>query len=170
MISVSTRAEIHADLFGIPLKRIEIAWDGIWHDGRLLDFRGTTTRNGETDSVRGWSQGERFIVEGARGRTIAPADIQPINPWSSQFVRATIFMSPETGKLSTALIEDNGMKLLNLDGRPRQVHHYTLKAEGLHHLYFDDQGKLVETVFAGITGSVTLALKEHAVSQLTDAQ
>ena len=161
-VAIATRADIRVKMLGVSLQSIQLDWNEAWSGGRLQDFSGRTVRNKEINSVHAWSEGAGYIVEGEAGRTLAPPGLQPINPWSSHFADASMLMSPESGKLYRASLEEVGTQLLNAAGRARVVRHYVVHAGGTSHFYFDESGLLIATEYADITGTVTISLKQGA--------
>jgi hypothetical protein len=161
-VAIATRADIRVEMFGVSMHTMQLAWNEEWLDGHLQDFRGRTVRNREINSVHAWSEGDGYVVEGKAGHTLAPVGLQPINPWSVHFADASMVMSPESGKLYAASIEDAGIQMLNAGGRAHRVRHYVLHAGSTNHLYFDESGTLIATEFADITGNVTVSLKQAA--------
>jgi hypothetical protein len=117
-------------------------------------------RNNETSIIHAWSDGAGYVVEGTSGRMAAPAGLQPIAPWSINIVEASMLMSPESGKLYPAAIQDEGFETLNVGGTMRRVRHYVLRAGSTNHLYFDEAGVLLGTEYADITGTVTISVKK----------
>jgi len=127
-VTISTRADVRVEVFGVALHKMQLAWDEAWVEGCLQDFRGRTVRNKETSTIHAWSEGAGYVVEGKSGRTAAPAGLQPIAPWSINIVDASTLMSPESGKLYPVAIQAGGVETLNVGGTMRRVRHYVLRA------------------------------------------
>jgi hypothetical protein len=159
-VTISTRADVHVELLGVSLHRMQVAWDEAWSDGCLKDFRGRTVRNGETSTVHAWSDGAGYIVESDDGRKMAPSGLQPIAPWSIGVLEAAVLMSPESGKLYPASVQADGSQTLKIAGAVHRVEHYVLRAGSTNHLYFDEKGLLVASEYADITGKVTISAKK----------
>ena len=96
---VVTEIDVHVALFGFTLHDAHGQWNEVWQDGYLQQFDATTIADGTTEITEGRKAGGAFVIRAGKKRTEAPADVQPVNPWSLQFVHATTLMSPETGRL-----------------------------------------------------------------------
>ena len=155
---VATNLDIHVALFGITLHDARGTWNEVWEDGSLREFRATTIVDGTTETTEGRNEGKVFAIRAGEKRSEAPADVQPVNPWSLQFVRAKTLMSPESGRLMPAVSRDEGMATVPVQGSAARLHHYTVDAGGTHHLYFDDEGTMVQFEVADITGKATITL------------
>jgi hypothetical protein len=156
---VVTRVDIRVKLLGITLHRVRAEWEETWLAGALQQFNATTTRNGSSESVTGRHEDGKFIVQAGEREFDAPAEIQPANPWSLQFVQAVFFMSPESGEVFPANVKDKGFETIGIGGQSRRVRHYILQTDTTSHLYFDEAGTLLQVEFRDITGSVRFTLR-----------
>jgi len=57
-----------------------------------------------------------------------------------------------------------------LQGTVAHLHHYVVNAAGVHHLYFDDKGTLVQFEFADTTGKATITLDRPRGMTIADAR
>src|SRR5262249_33425493 len=89
----------------------------------------------------------------------APVGVQPVNPWSLQFVRAETLMSPQSGRLFPADISDEGEGSIAIGRRNVHVHHYIVRSDIPNNLYFDDEGTLVSAQYRDFTGLVSFTLE-----------
>ena len=167
---VATKIDVHVALFGFTLHDAHGEWNEVWRDGYLQQFDATTIADGTSEITQGRKAGGAFVIHAGKKRTEAPPDVQPVNPWSLQFVRATTLMSPETGRLIPAVVRDEGLASVALQGTVAQLHHYVVSAAGVHHLYFDDKGRLVQFEFADTTGKATITLDRPRGMTIADAR
>jgi hypothetical protein len=158
MTTVETKIDVHVSLLGIALHDAHGTWREVWQGGRLQAVDATTHADGALEITRGSHEGNAFVIRAGSARIEAPADVQPVNPWSLQFVRATTLMSLESGRLMPAAVRDIGMESRALAGATALLHHYLVEADGVHHLYFDGTGRLVQVEFTDITGKATITL------------
>ena len=169
-VTISTRADVHVEVLGVSLHRMQVTWDEAWSGGCLQDFRGRTVRNGETSTVHAWSEGAGYIVQSDTARSMAPSGLQPIAPWSIAVLDAAVLMSPESGRLYPAAIQAGGSETLKVAGVMHQVEHYVLRAGSTNHLYFDEKGLLVASEYADITGKVTISAKKIIAGAQADGR
>jgi hypothetical protein len=167
---VTTDIAVHVSLFGITLHDAHGQWNEVWQDGGLQKFNATTIADGATETTNGRRVGDVFTIRAGNKRIEAPTDVQPVNPWSLQFVGASTLMSPETGRLIPAAIHDAGMASVTLQGSIARLHHYVVEADGTHHLYFDGDGTLVRFEFADLTGKAIATLAEPYGVAIADAR
>src|SRR5690606_13076348 len=79
-IVVETEVDISAKILFVRVAREKAERRQFWKDGRLVSYK-SVTRSGSKEAVtRGRAEGDRFILEGPRGRIEAPAGLFPINP------------------------------------------------------------------------------------------
>ena len=156
---IATRADVRVDVFGITLHSMRVEWSEIWENGTLQDFSATTTRNGSAETVSGKSTGERFLIRAGTREVDAPADVQPVHPWSLQFVHAAMLMSPQSGRVFPADISDAGEESILVGRQLKRVRHYIVRTDITDHLYFDDEGTLVRAEYRDFTGEVSFTLQ-----------
>jgi hypothetical protein len=167
---VVMKADIRLDVLGMTLHHVSAEWEETWQAGILQHYRATTTRNGSSESVSGRHENGKFVVRAGAREFDAPADVQPVHPWSLQFVRAATLMSPESGQVFPADISDNGPQSIRIGTQSRRVRHYIVRADTTNHLYFDEDGTLLQAEFRDITGRVRLTLQSAAGPHVASAR
>lgn len=167
---VVMRADIRVDVLGVTLHHVSAEWEEVWEEGVLQHYRATTTRNGSSESVSGRHQDGKFVVRTGAREFDAPADIQPVHPWSLQFVKAVTFMSPESGQVFPADISDSGAQSIRIGASSKRVRHYIVRAETTNHLYFGENGTLLQAEFRDITGRVRLTLQSPDEPRVASAK
>ena len=167
---IVTRAEVKVDVLGITLHHVRAEWTETWQDGTLKDYCATTTRNGGTETVSGHHEAGKFVVRTSEREFDAPADVHPVHPWSLQFVHAATLMSPESGRLFPAKIEDKGEQSIRVGKTSRHVRHYVASFDTANHLYFDEDGKLLIAEYRDITGNVRFTLQSADEARVASAR
>jgi hypothetical protein len=167
---VVMKADIRVDVLGMTLHHVSAEWEETWQAGVLQHYRAKTTRNGSSETVSGRHQDGKFVVRAGAREFDAPAHVQPVHPWSLQFVRAVTFMSPESGQVFPANISDNGPQSIRIGTQSRPVRHYIVHADTTNHLYFDEDGTLLQVEFRDITGRVRLTLQSPDAPRVASAQ
>ena len=156
---VVTRAEVKVAVLGLTLHHVRAEWSETWHEDTLRVYRATTMRNGNTTSISGRHEDGRFVVRTQQREFTAPADIHPVHPWSLRFVRAATLISPESGRIFPAAIEDKGAEAISIRGASHYVRHFVASFDSANHLYFDGDGVLVLAKYRDIAGSVSFTLQ-----------
>ena len=154
---MTTTIDVRVDLFGFTLHRIRAEWREDWRAGLLRRFSAMTDTNGTRESVEGEAVAEGFAIHAGGEVRLAPADIRPVNPWSSAFVEATCFMSPESGRITRVEIADEGtIPVARAEGS--YLHKYRVSGDNAANLYFDSSNRLVEFEYLHFTGNVSFSL------------
>ena len=153
---VTADLDIAVTLFSVRIHSVHGRWNEVWQNGYLQQYAATTLTDDATEVTAGQRIGEAFVISAAGKQTLAPVDVQPVNPWSIRFVRASMLMSPETGRVFSATVSDLGVNNLRLGDALVAAHHYVVTGERVNHLYFDEKGQLVQCQYGDITGTVTL--------------
>lgn len=158
---ISTCLIVRVSLLGVTIHSQRGDWFEKWQDGFLDRFNGTTVTNGDIERVTGRRDGDGFTIRSNNETRDAPAEIQPVNPWSKKFVEATVFMSPETGRITHSQFKEEGLMQLELGDGYVQVTAYRANADGEHWVYFDDKGMLVRFKHTDSLGAIYVTrLKE----------
>lgn len=97
--TVTNQVRLRVRILGIIAHREEGDRTEQWKDGRLMAFQGITAVNGDRVEVKGEAKGDTFAVTTPSGTVAAPADIRLSNPWSDNFIGATMMMAVDSGRL-----------------------------------------------------------------------
>ena len=84
----------------------------VWQGDSLTALQTETYDNGRRLRVSGHATSGGFVVDGAAGRILAPADIRPASFWRPDMVAQSRLLDPETGRVlsvgATLLGEERG--------------------------------------------------------------
>jgi len=161
-IRVTTEIDVRVSMLGVTLHDTHGRWREVWRSGFLHSLDAETRADGTLESVRAERDGGGLSVLAGGTRSSAPLEVQPANPWSPDIAHAQTLMSPETGRLFPAGVTDKGMETRVVSGTRMHLRHLVLDADGLHDLYFDPNGTLVQMAFSDITGRATISLAATA--------
>jgi Family of unknown function (DUF6134) len=98
-VTVRTHVEIRVRIAFVTVRQIIADRSELWRNGKLTRYRSVTVRDGKTIEVNGEDQAAGFVIQGPLGKTVAPADVFPSNPWWIAMTRAKTVMAAETGRL-----------------------------------------------------------------------
>jgi MFS family permease len=163
--TITTRLTIHVSLLGITVHRMNAEWHEQWEGGVLSIFEGTTVTNGDTVSISGHRSGHSFIIQTPQGTLEAPLSIHPVNPWSTRFVEANFFMSPETGRITRSHFVDAGPNCLDIGDKTVVVRTFRTIADGEHTLHFSQSGGLVRFEHSDALGKIIVTRVDEGDSQ-----
>lgn len=136
-----------------------------WRDGRIVSFKGTTRINDETFKVDGYADGEKFIVVGPEGQSVAPSGVFPTNPWSTGILDARVLMGAKSGSLYRVRASAGERKLLKLGSKTVQTKFFKVDGEVKFELWFDESGQAVQFRDLSEDGGVTFQLVQEGDSQ-----
>jgi len=139
-VRVQTIVRIAVKVFGATLYREEADRIELWKDGRLVYFHGTTKKNGKHLEVTGEARGDQFVIAGPEGTFLAPADVQPPNPWSIDCLKSDSMMSSVSGKVYPARIAPGGEETVTIDGQPHRTRKFEVDTDRPHVIWFDEHG------------------------------
>ena len=126
----------------------------LWRDGRMVSFQGSMRKNGKKSALRGYAEGENFIIEGARGKTVAPGSVYPNNPWSPQILGADLLMGTSSGKLYRVRSSDGDERVIEINGERVKTRYFTVDGDARYELWFDEKG--VPVKFTDISDDTTI--------------
>ena len=167
--TITTHLTIHVSFLGIAVHRMDAQWHEQWEGGTLSFFDGTTVTNGNTESITGHRGDNSFIIQTPQGTQEAPLDIHPVNPWSTRFVEATVFMSPETGRITRSHFVDAGANRLEIDDKTVVVRTFRTNTAGEHTLHFNQNGDLVRFEHSDGLGKIIVTRVDAGNSQFEPA-
>ena len=158
-VLVQTRVRVAVKLAYVTLYRLEADRQEEWRNGRLVAFSSTTEKNGKTTTVQGRAEGDRFVVEGPRGRATAPAEVWPANPWSPEILRAPKVIGTSTGRLLDVQVSGGGEDTISIRGQEIPAAHYRVFTDESNDLWFDRSGRLVKFTATEDKDLITLTLQ-----------
>ncbi len=137
---VLTSVQVTVKVFGAVLYREVSNRTEHWRDGRLVGFQSVTDKDGKTYDVSGKADGERFAITGPEGTFLAPADVQPPNPWSASCLKSRAMLSSVSGRIFPARIVDQGSDVLSIAGQRMRAQKYEIDTDRPHTVWFSDAG------------------------------
>lgn len=129
----------------------------LWRDGRMVSFEGSMRKNGKRTAVRGYADGDKFIIEGTRGKTVAPANVFPNNPWSPKILGTNVLMGTGSGKLYRVRSSEGDERVIEVNGKTVKTRYFTVEGDARYELWFDDSG--VPVKFTDISDDTTITYR-----------
>lgn len=159
LTTVETQVRIAIKLAFVTVYRLEADRRETWRDGRLVAYSGVMEKNGKTTRIEGRAEGERFVIDGPKGRIVGPAGVWPANPWSPAIIDAEAIMATATGRLYEPRIRNDGEDSIEVDGRRLPARHYAIVTREPHEIWFDSAGRLLRFTTVENGDVVTLSLQ-----------
>jgi hypothetical protein len=143
-IVVEHTAELAVDILGLTAFHRRIRFREVWQSDRLIEFEGLVVDNGEPFPVSARAEGDRLVVEGSAGRTLAPAATAPGEPSIERAIRRDWFFDSKTGALLNATVTPAGREALKIGDEVVEAIRYEIAGELDQHVWFDAAGAWVQ--------------------------
>jgi hypothetical protein len=147
-------------------KRTE-EWDG----DRLVSFHSLTKKADGTTEVDGVARGNQFLISTPKGTVAAPWNVHPANPWSANFVAASIMMRPDTGRLEPVSVSGGTPASVLLNNTSFATTRYEVSGKTKYIVWLDQRGVPLKFVVDDDSGKVTFTLSRcsNCGVEVTDA-
>jgi Family of unknown function (DUF6134) len=143
-IVVEHTAELAVDILGLTAFHRRTRFREVWQSDRLIEFEGLVVDNGEPFPVSARAEGDRLVVEGSAGRTLAPAATAPSEPSIERAIRRDWFFDSKTGALLNATVTPASRELLKIGDDVVEATRYEIAGELDQHVWFDAAGAWVQ--------------------------
>ncbi|HTY67598.1 MAG TPA: DUF6134 family protein [Alphaproteobacteria bacterium] len=137
---VLTSVRVKVKAFGAVLYREVSDRTEHWRNGRLIGFESATEKDGKSYDVSGKADGDSFAITGPAGTFIAPADVQPPNPWSASCLNSSAMLSSMSGRIFSAKVIDQGPEMLSVGGQSFRTQKYEIDTDRPHTVWFNEAG------------------------------
>lgn len=161
---VETEVDISAKVLFVRVAREKAERRQFWQDGRLVAYDSVTWSGSKESVTKGRAEGDRFVLEGPKGRVVGPAGLFPINPWSMAIVEAPVLMGEKNGTLHPIKGVEENRETITIDGREVETRHFKLIGHRDEEIWFDQRGVAVKfaTDYKGDSITFTLTNWEPA--------
>jgi Family of unknown function (DUF6134) len=143
-IVVEHTAELAVDILGLTAFHRRTRFREVWQSDRLIEFEGLVVDNGEPFPVSARAEGDRLVVEGSAGRTLAPAATAPSEPSIERAIRRDWFFDSKTGALLNATVTPASREPLKIGHEVVEATKYEIAGELDQHVWFDAAGAWVQ--------------------------
>ena len=158
-VVVDARLRVAVRFLFIVVYRLEADRREVWRGGRLAAYHSVTNDNGADVKVKGRAEGDRFIIEGSKGRIEAPAGVHPTNPWSIGITRAPAVMAAETGTLPRVTATGGEERTVKLDGREVKARRFKITGDMELELWYDRNDVAVKFTYASGGDTIVFTLQ-----------
>ena len=141
---VDTTVRIQVKLAFVSVFRLEADRREEWKGGRLVSYSSVTRKNGDEIRVTGRAEGDKFVIEGPKGRVAAPGNVVPTNPWSLDITKADTVMATESGTVFGARLAGRNEANLPIGDQQIRTRHFEVVADTNYDLWFDPEGRVVQ--------------------------
>ncbi len=132
----------------------------VWRDGRLIEFRRSSTQPGgeQTVTVLARAIGDKLVVNGPAGRVAAPGNVLSSHPWNPGILTQHRLISTEDGTLKKVHVAPAGEEALTAGGVQVLARKYVMTGDLTRELWYDEHGLCLQVRLskAGTTVTITL--------------
>jgi hypothetical protein len=157
---VETRVAGEVTVLAIPLFRREATYREVWRGGRLIAFDSHFVDNGEVYEVRARANGAHTVIEGRRGRILAPPDIVPSHPWNHEVIDRTLLFDIQRGRLQEVQIRPAGTETIAVAGRKVEAKKYRISGDLERELWYDAAGNWLRSRLEHDGARITLTREQ----------
>jgi hypothetical protein len=147
--------QIQVKIASITVYRFEQRETERWLDGKLVGLN-AITNNGTINRVRVARNGDKLSINADGKVSEIDAAIVPASLWNAELVKKTIALNSKDGSVMPISVIDYGKKELVLQGRPTTAHHYSIKTNLPHDVWYGEDHRLLKVELRGSDGSKIL--------------
>lgn len=156
---VRTEVDISAKVLFLRVAREKAQRRQVWRNGRLTDYWSETGAGKDKAITTGRAEGGKFLIEGPRGKTVAPAGVFPINPWNPDIIEAEVLMGEKNGTLHPVKRVERSEEIITWNGADIPTLHYKLIGHRDEEIWFDERGVAVKFTARYKGDTITFTLK-----------
>jgi hypothetical protein len=138
----------------------------LWRDGRMVSFEGSMKKNGKRSKIRGYAQGDKFVIEGTRGKVVAPGNVFPNNPWSPKILGTNVLMGTGSGKLYRVKSSEGDERVIDINGKTVKTRYFKVDGDARYELWFDETGVPVKFTDIGDDVTITYRLVRRTIQPI----
>jgi hypothetical protein len=157
---IEHEAHLMVKLLGVTAHERRSRYREVWDGDRLVAFDGLTVDNAERFPVSARAAGDTLVIEGAAGRTEAPAATVPSQPSRRLEAPRTRFFDIKTGELLEATVRAAGPEFLKLGGVPVATERFETTGELEHVVWYDATGLFAQWRLVRQGAAITLTRQQ----------
>lgn len=94
--------------------------DETWEDGCLVSIASETDDNGEPFRIRGAREGDAFVIDDGKARSLLPSCVHSFAYWDPEKLRQSSLLNSQTGKYEAVQLRELGEETLPSGGGGQQ--------------------------------------------------
>ena len=153
---VETAIEGEVRLLMIPIFQREARYREVWRGDRLIGFDSWSKDNGEIYEVKARADGEQTIIEGRRGRTLAPATVISNHPWNHAVLDRPLLFDTQRGKLQQVRVTPAGEETISVGGARVRALKYLVTGDLERELWYGRDGEWLQSRLEYQGAAITL--------------
>jgi hypothetical protein len=142
---VETRVTGEVKVLFVPIFQREARYREVWRGDRLIAFDSWFKDNGEVYEVTARADGEQTIIEGRRGRTLAPPTIVSNHPWNHAVLDRPLLFDTQRGKLQQVRVIPAGEDTISVGGGRVRALKYLVTGDLERELWYGRDGEWLQS-------------------------
>ena len=139
--------DIDARILGVRLLRYTQKTTETWANGRLQSFTSEGDDEGKSFAASGHAAGGDFVIEGSKGRIVAPADVMLATYWTPLMLTRTEVINPKRGNLKPQTVRPAGMTTVRIGDADRTANRYDITGVVDGAVFYDQDEHWVGAAF-----------------------
>jgi hypothetical protein len=153
---VETRIEGKVTVLMVPIFQRAARYREVWRGDRLIAFDSWIKDNGEIYEVRARADGEQTIIEGRRGRTLAPATVISNHPWNHAVLDRPLLFDTQRGKLQQVRVTPAGADTIRVGDVRVSALKYVVTGDLERELWYGQGGEWLQSRLEHQGAKITL--------------
>jgi hypothetical protein len=153
---VETTIEGEVKVLMVPLFKRDGTYREVWQGDRLIAFDSRIVDNGEVYEVNARAENGHTVIDGRRGRILAPATIVSNHPWNHEVIDRTLLFDAQRGRLQEVLVMPAGTETVTVAGRAIEAQKYRITGDLERELWYDDAGNWLRSRLEHKGAKITL--------------
>jgi len=154
--SVNMSTDLTVKVMFITAYYLQYTTSEKWVGGKLVALHAQSDDNGTKHKVSVALKPNGLEVEADGKTSTVDKNIIPATLWNPEVVKRSQVLDPKDGEVVPITVTDQGMDELTIDGRTVKARHYVLKGKFPQDVWYDQQGRLVQSSLVAPDGSVIL--------------
>jgi hypothetical protein len=153
---VETAIEGEVRLLMIPIFQREARYREVWRGDRMIAFDSWSKDNGEIYEVKARATGEHTVIEGRRGRILAPATVVSNHPWNHAVLDRPLLFDTQRGKLQRVRVTPVGEDTIRINGGRVRALKYLVTGDLERELWYGRDGAWLQSRLEYQGAAITL--------------
>lgn len=154
--SVTMSTDLAVKVMFITAYQMKYTTSEKWVGGKLVALNSQSDDNGTKHKVSATLKPNGLEVDADGKISTVDKNIMPATLWNPEVVKRTQVLDPKEGEVVPLTVTDQGVEDITIDGKTIKARHYVLKGKFPQDVWYDPQGRLVQSSLVAPDGSVIL--------------
>jgi hypothetical protein len=154
--SVSMSTDLAVKVMFITAYHLNYTTSEKWVGGKLVSLNSESDDNGTKHKVSATLKPNGLEVDADGKTSTVDKNIIPATLWNPEVIKRSQVLDPKDGEVVPITVTDQGSEDLTVEGKTVRAHHYVLKGKFPQDVWYDAQGRLVQSSLVAPDGSVIL--------------